>query len=112
MEVPSGEHSTSSSWVNVGLLDLRKGVCDRLRTHLPPELEVEGDEHRSVSTGEPLTLVAFANDPDNFPPRREDGRGDSPSTLEELYRVPGDRPFKVHPACGFRGWFTGVPHGT
>ena len=66
---------------NFGSLD------DRLRTHLSPELEVEGDKHRSVRTGEPLTLVAFANDPDNFPARRED-RGRLPETLEELYTVP------------------------
>ena len=66
---------------NFGSLD------DRLRTNIPPELEVEGDEHRRVRTGEPLTLVAFANDPDNYPPRREN-RGGPPSTLEQLYRPP------------------------
>ena len=80
---------------NFGSLD------DRLRTHLPPELKVEGDEHRSVSTGEPLTLVAFANDPDNFPPRREDGRGDSPSTLEELCQVPGGSTVQGAPGLRF-----------
>jgi hypothetical protein len=67
---------------NFGSLD------DRLRTHLPPELDVEGDERRTVRSGEPLTLVAFANDPDNYPPRRED-RGRLPETLDELYRGPG-----------------------
>ena len=80
---------------NFGSLD------DRLRTHLPPELEVEGDKHRIVSTGEPLTLVAFANDPDNFPARREDGRGDLPSTLEELYQVPGGNTVQGAPGLRF-----------
>ena len=69
---------------NFGSLD------DRIRTHLSPELEVEGDEHRSVRTGEPLTLVALANDPDNFPGRgdRREGRGEPPTTLDELYAPP------------------------
>ena len=79
---------------NFGSLD------DRLRANLPPELEVEGDEHLSVRTGEPLTLVVFANDPDNYPPRREDGRGAPPSTLEELYR--GPRGSTVQGAPGLR----------
>ena len=79
---------------NFGSLD------DRLRTNLPPELEVEGDEHLSVRTGEPLTLVVFANDPDNYPPRRENGRGAPPSTLEELYR--GPRGSTVQGAPGLR----------
>ena len=70
---------------NFGSLD------DRIRTHLTPELEVEGDEHRSVRTEEPLTLVVFANDPDNFPAIRDrrGGRGRMPETLEELYTAPG-----------------------
>ena len=66
---------------NFGSLD------DRLRTNIPPELEVEGDEHRSIRTGEPLTLVALASDPDNYPPRRAN-RGGPPSTLDQLYRPP------------------------
>ena len=80
---------------NFGSLD------DRIRTHLTPELEVEGDEHRTVSAGQPLTLVAFANDPDNFPARREDGRGDPPTTLEELYRVPGGSTVQGAPGLRF-----------
>jgi len=47
---------------------------DELRTNIPPELKVEGDARRSVKVGEPLTLVAFAKDPDNIPARRG-GRG-------------------------------------
>jgi hypothetical protein len=46
---------------------------DELRTNVPPELRVDGDKQRTVKVGEPLTLVAFAGDPDNLPPRR-DGR--------------------------------------
>ena len=75
---------------------------------------------RTPSVAHPLLqlLEPVLNEDDSerfigsFPPRREDGRGDPPSTLEELYRFRGDRPFKVHPACGSRGWFTEVPHGT
>ena len=44
---------------------------DELRTNIPPELKVEGDKRRSLGVGEPLTLVAFANDPDNIPARRK-----------------------------------------
>jgi len=43
---------------------------DELRTNIPPELKVEGDRRRSVKVGAPLTLVAFAKDPDNIPARR------------------------------------------
>jgi len=70
----------------VGIQKFKNGNADRLRTNIPPELEVQGDNHRSVRTGEPLTLVALANDPDNYPPRRN--RGGPPSTLDELYRTP------------------------
>ena len=56
---------------------------DRLRTNLPPDLEVEGDLRRSVRVGESLKLVALAEDPDNFPPRSK--RGGPPESLEELY---------------------------
>jgi hypothetical protein len=44
---------------------------DELRTNLPPELKVQGEQRRSVKVGEPLTLVAFAGDPDNLPARRD-----------------------------------------
>src|SRR5688572_23576708 len=46
---------------------------DALRTNIPPELKVEGDKRRTVKVGEPLTLVAFASDPDNLPARRQAG---------------------------------------
>jgi hypothetical protein len=52
---------------------------DELRTNIPPELKVEGDARRSGKVGEPLTLVAFAKDPDNIPARRG-GRGASSAT--------------------------------
>ena len=77
---------------NFGSLD------DRLRTNLPPELTVEGDQRRSVRAGEPLTLVTFANDPDNYPPRRN--RSGTPRTLDELYRTP--RGATVQGAPGLR----------
>jgi len=44
---------------------------DELRTNVPPELRVDGEQRRSVKAGEPLTLVAFAGDPDNLPARRD-----------------------------------------
>jgi len=62
---------------------------DELRSNIPPELKVEGNKQRSVKIGEPLTLTAFARDPDNIPPRR--GRGASPTptvTPAVLYRAP------------------------
>src|SRR2546428_2248037 len=46
---------------------------DELRTNVPPELKVQGEKKRSVTVGEPLSLVALAGDPDNLPARR-DGR--------------------------------------
>ncbi len=46
---------------------------DELRTNTPPDLRVEGDKHRSVKAGEPLTLLTFATDPDNLPARRAEG---------------------------------------
>ena len=73
---------------------------DRLRTNLPPELEVKGDLHRRVRVGEPLTLVAFADDPDNFPPRSD--RGQPPETLEELYSTRGVGSSVVTSAPGLR----------
>ena len=73
-------------------------LADRLRTNIAPELEIEGDEHRSVRVGEPLRLVALANDPDNYPPRRN--RGGTPSTLDQLYRTP--RGATVQGAPGLR----------
>ena len=79
---------------NFGSLD------DRLRNNLPPDLEVEGDEHRSVRVGEPLRLVATANDPDNFPPPRPPGSR-LPTTLEALYRGPGGSTVQGPPGLRF-----------
>src|SRR5216684_8744346 len=67
---------------------------DELRTNIPPELKVEGDARRSVKVGEPLTLVAFAKDPDNIPARRSERSASSaaqpnPAALPNLlYRPP------------------------
>src|SRR5688572_63057 len=60
---------------------------DELRTNIPPEVNVEGEKHRTVKAGEPLTLTTIARDPDNIPARR--GRG-QPSTISPtaLYRPP------------------------
>jgi hypothetical protein len=44
---------------------------DETRDNIPPDLNVEGEKHRSVRVGESLTLVAVAGDPDNFPPRAD-----------------------------------------
>jgi hypothetical protein len=90
---------------NFGSLD------DRLRTNIPPELKVQGDNHRSVRTGEPLTLVSLANDPDNYPPPDETG-----ADRRQLWMIctglHGAGSLKDHPAYGCPGWFTEVPHGT
>jgi hypothetical protein len=78
---------------------------DELRTNIPPVLKVEGDARRGVKVGEPLTLVAFAKDPDNIPARRG---GSSTSTAAQqnpatpaalanlLYRPPSS----IVPASG------------
>ena len=69
-----------------------------LRTNIPAELEVQGDKHREIGVGEPLKLVAFANDPDNLPARQEYRR--RPQSLEELFRpIPGTN---VHSGPGLR----------
>ena len=73
---------------------------DRLRTILPPELDVNGDRHRSVSVGESLTLVAFADDPDKVPPRSERSR--APKNLDELYNTRGVGSSVVSGAPGLR----------
>jgi autonomous glycyl radical cofactor GrcA len=65
---------------------------DALRTNIPPELKVEGGATRSVKVGEPLTLAAFAKDPDNIPARRgppkPTGEGAPSITAAALYRPP------------------------
>lgn len=44
---------------------------DELRSNVPPELKLEGETLRDAKIQEPLTLVAFAGDPDNLPARRD-----------------------------------------
>lgn len=59
---------------------------DRLRENEAPVLDVEGQKHRTVRVGEPLELEAFADDPDDYPPRADrPTRGAPPETLEQLY---------------------------
>ena len=77
---------------------------DRLRANQPPALKVEGDMHRSVTVGKPLTLVARADDPDDFPSRSE--RGGPPESLEELYSTDGVGSNVVSSVPGLRlSWF-------
>ena len=66
---------------------------DELRTNLPPELRVDGDRKRTVKVGEPLTLTAFAGDPDNLPARR-DGK---PQPRDASGRVTTDAPSAPRP---------------
>lgn len=60
-------------------------LADRLRTNLAPDIRVEGENFRTVRVGQPLGLAVIANDPDNYPPRRD---RPLPSTPEQLYRTP------------------------
>jgi hypothetical protein len=57
-----------------------------LRTNLAPELEIiEGSSERTVRVGEPVSLVAYADDPDNYP----EGRARRPlRSVEQLYNPP------------------------
>jgi hypothetical protein len=63
---------------------------DELRTNIPPELKVDGGKHRSAKVGEPITLIAFAKDPDNLPARREPApqRGGGPPPPATAARPP------------------------
>ena len=67
---------------------------DELRTNIPPELRVDGEKRRSVKVGEPLTLTAFAGDPDNLPARR-DGRSQPRSASGRM----GESPAATSPAA-------------
>ena len=62
---------------------------DRIRTNVPPDINLEGDMYRRAKVGEPLTLVAVVHDPNNFPSTSDvavrPGRGALPETLEQLY---------------------------
>jgi hypothetical protein len=66
---------------------------DELRSNVPPDLKVEGETRRSVKIGEPLTLIAFASDPDNLPARRG-GRGQpgAPRAGQPIPEPPAYRP--------------------
>jgi len=46
-------------------------LANDLRTNIAPDLKVEGALTRTVKVGQPVSLVAFAGDPDNLPPRRD-----------------------------------------
>ncbi len=61
-------------------------LSDALRYNIPPDLEIEGDKHRSINVGEPLSVVAIASDPDSLP--RRSTRSRAPTNLEQLYRPP------------------------
>ena len=61
-------------------------LSDALRYNIPPDLDIEGDKHRSVHVGEPLTVVAIASDPDDLPMRSSRSR--APTNLDQLYRPP------------------------
>ncbi len=73
---------------------------DRLRTNIPPELTVDGGMQRSAKVGEPLTLVASANDPDDLPARSDRGR--PPKDLDEFYSTAGVGSSVVSSAPGLR----------
>jgi len=73
---------------------------DRLRTNMPPELTVDGDKQRSATVGQPVTLVASAIDPDDFPPRSD--RGKPPENLDQFYSTAGVGSSVVSSAPGVR----------
>lgn len=60
-------------------------LSDSLRTNIPPELRVEGENFRTVRVGEPLNLAVRASDPDNLPARRDRPRSQG---IDQLYRPP------------------------
>ena len=73
---------------------------DELRTNRPPELRVDGDRKRTVKVGEPLTLTAFAGDPDNLPARR-DGKAqprDASGNMTANEKAPAPRSTSAGPA--------------
>jgi hypothetical protein len=75
---------------------------DALRTNIPPELKVEGEKRLSAKAGAPLTLVAFANDPDNLPARRGAGRGQAPGGGEQPGASRGGQPAAAALAALYR----------
>jgi len=68
---------------------------DELRTNIPPELRVEGEKTRQAKVGAPVSLVAFAGDPDNLPARR-DGK---PQPRHASGRMEGESPAPPPPAA-------------
>jgi hypothetical protein len=77
---------------------------NRLRDNVAPDLEVEGAPTRSVRVGEPLEIMAYAEDPDDYPPRQTRDR--TPTTLEELYNPNSAGSVVVVQAPGLRlTWF-------
>jgi hypothetical protein len=70
---------------------------DELRTNMPPELRIEGESRRTVTVGVPLTLTAFAGDPDNLPARR-DGRPQPRGTTGQMIAEGADPPKPLKPA--------------
>ncbi|PWT80363.1 MAG: hypothetical protein C5B57_12345, partial [Blastocatellia bacterium] len=70
---------------------------DELRTNMPPELRIEGEPHRTVAVGVPLTLTAFAGDPDNLPARR-DGKPQPRGTTGQMVTENADQPKALKPA--------------
>jgi autonomous glycyl radical cofactor GrcA len=71
---------------------------DALRTNIPPELKVEGDNRRTVKVGEAVTLVAFAKDPDNLPARRSGGRGQTGGASAQPSGQRGEQPNPGNPS--------------
>lgn len=61
-------------------------LSDALRTNIPPELRVEGENFRRVRVGQALNLAVRANDPDNLPARRSRPRRQG--EVDQLYRPP------------------------
>lgn len=61
-------------------------LSDRLRTNLAPEMRLEGEMHRTVTVGQPLSLAIQVSDPDNYPPALPAPR--KIEDLERLYRTP------------------------
>jgi hypothetical protein len=72
---------------------------DELRTNIPPELTLEGDERQTVKAGQPLALAIVARDPDNLPARRPD-RGDA-ATAAVVYRTPASTVMSSGPGLRF-----------
>ncbi len=61
-------------------------LSDALRYNIPPEIDVEGELHRTVRVGQPLSLAVVAHDPDSLP--RRSARSRPPTNTNQLYRPP------------------------